>query len=115
MTGCLVGINRTSFSGAVANTKESRTFIVKLIDDYLPVGKRVQLYKPYYEAQCPSCDTPKEDRDHVFRCQAADRELWCTEFLKKLAKKCTGLSTDPDLKSVMVTGLECILSTQLWQ
>jgi hypothetical protein len=93
----------------VANTKESRTFIIKLINDYLPVGKRVRLYKPYYEAQCPSCDAPEEDREHVFHCPAADRELWQTEFLKKLAKKCSNLSTAPALKSVLVTGLECIL------
>jgi hypothetical protein len=69
----------------------------------------VRLYKPYYEAQCPSCDTPVEDREHVFHCPAADRELWRIEFLKKLAKKCTDLSTAPALQSVLVTGLECIL------
>jgi hypothetical protein len=105
----LYSVDWTSYSGAVANTKTSRTFIVKLINDYLPVGKRVRLYKPYYEAQCPSCDTPEDDRDHVFHCQAADRELWRTELLKKLAKKWRDLSTDPDLKAVMVTGLECFL------
>jgi ribonuclease HI len=52
-------VDWTSFSSARANTKESRTFIIKLINNYLPVGKRVWLYKPYYEAQCPSCDTPR--------------------------------------------------------
>jgi hypothetical protein len=104
-----------SFSSAMANTKESRTFIIKLINDYLPVGKRVRLYKPYYEAQCPSCDAPEEDREHVFHCPAADRERWRTEFLKKLAKKCTDLSTSPALKSVLVTSLECMLyMTQPW-
>jgi hypothetical protein len=74
-------------------------------------GGTVRLYEPYYEAQsCPSCDPPEEDCAHVFHCPAADRELWRTEFLKKLTtKKCTELSTDPALKSVMVTGLECIL------
>jgi hypothetical protein len=76
---------------------------------YLPVGKRVRLYKPYYEAQCPSCDAPEEDRAHMFHCLAADRELWRKEFLKKLAKKCTDLCTDPALQSVMVKSLECIL------
>jgi hypothetical protein len=34
-------VDWTSFSSAVANTKESRTFIIKLVNDYLPVGKRV--------------------------------------------------------------------------
>jgi hypothetical protein len=59
-------VDWTSFSSAVANTKESRTFIIKLINDYLPVGKRVRLYKPYYEAHCPHPATPLKKIAHMF-------------------------------------------------
>ncbi len=69
-----------AFQSAVGNTRETRTFTIKLINDLLPTGKRVHLYKEYYDDRCPSCDSHQEDRDHLFQCQDAQRDQWRTQL-----------------------------------
>ena len=49
--------------------KQKSTFIIKFLCKWLPVGKKTHQYdSTSYSCQCPSCDCPVEDFDHVFRC-----------------------------------------------
>jgi ribonuclease HI len=94
-----------AFQSAVSNTRETRTFTIKLINDLLPTGKRVHLYKEYYDDRCPSCDSRQEDRDHLFQCQDAQRDQWRTQFVENMTKTMQGVDTSPDLKRLLTEGL----------
>jgi hypothetical protein len=94
-----------AFQSAVSNTRETRTFTIKLINDLLPTGKTVHLYKDYYDDRGPSCDSRQEDRDHLFQCQDAQRDQWRTQFVENMTKTMQGIDTSPDLKHLLTEGL----------
>ena len=100
---------------AVSNTRETKTFITKLIYDLLPTGKRVYRYKKYYDHHCPSCEAEEEDRDHLWQCQCAKREQWRTQFLISLRHKCTSAETSPVLTSLLVGGIRSAFDNTAFQ
>jgi hypothetical protein len=65
----------------------SRTFLVKFLDKWLPVGKQVNRHNPsIYPSQCPSCQIPVEDFDHTFRCPDPQRRGWQSKLRTALIK-----------------------------
>jgi hypothetical protein len=86
-----------ALQSAVCNTRETRAFTIKLINDLLPTGKRVHLYKEYYDDCCPSCDSPQEDRDHLFQCQHVQLDQWRKQFIKNMTKMMQGIDMSLDL------------------
>jgi len=99
---------------AVSNSRETRTFITKLLHDLLPTGARVFKYKQYYDPACPSCGASREDRIHLFQCQATQREQWRTQFRRSLRDKCVKIGTCPTLTSLLLAGVQSVFDdTQL--
>jgi hypothetical protein len=82
-----------------------KRFFVKLLHDWLPVGKQVARYDQDLSAKCPSCPHESEDRDHFLRCPS--RRLWQEEMLKELRQYCTNNPTREALKDIL---LESIMS-----
>jgi hypothetical protein len=55
----------------------NRTFLIKFLHRWLPVGKRVHQYIPsIYPSHCLSGVFPIEDFDHTFRCPSPQRRRW---------------------------------------
>ncbi len=106
-----------ALQSAVSNTRETRTFTIKLIinDHLLPTGKRVHLsYKEFYDDRCPSCDSHQEDRSHLFQCQHAQQDQWRKRFVENMTKTMQGiLDTSLDLKRLLTEGLMLYFMTPL--
>ena len=47
-----------------------KQFIVKLINEWLPLGRLTSKYKQHHLSTCPSCPHDVEDADHFLRCPA---------------------------------------------
>jgi hypothetical protein len=71
----LSNIDWESHSKAIRSVKiPNRSFVIKFLHRWLPVGKRVHQYSPsIYPDHCPSCIFPIEDFDCTFRCPRPQR------------------------------------------
>jgi hypothetical protein len=103
----LSNIDWESHSHAIRSVPiPNRTFLIKFLHRWLPVGKRVHQYKPsIYPSHCPSCLFPTEDFNHTFRCPSPQRRRWQINLHHDLFKLFQSSNTDPVLANIMIDGL----------
>ena len=99
-------VDWAAYTSAVTSNTLDHKFIVKLVNDLLPTGKRVSRYKPYYDHRCPSCYADQEDRHHLFQCPHTSRDQWRSQFLLALRTKMKDLSTSPMLSRLLLDGIQ---------
>jgi hypothetical protein len=90
--------------------RPQRSHFTKLCNGYLPAGKIAHQNNPSYPDWCPLCKYPQEDHAHILQCPHATRVTWRSKLVTSLASKCDSLSTDPILKSILITGITCWLN-----
>jgi hypothetical protein len=84
----------------------NRTFLIKFLLRWLPVGKLVHQYNPsIYPGHCPSCLFPIEDFDHTFRCPSLQRRRWQINLRNDLFRLIQRSNTDPVLANIVIDGL----------
>jgi hypothetical protein len=103
----LSNIDWKSHSHAIRSVPiPNRTFLIKFLHRWLPVGKRVHQYNPsIYPSHCPSCLLPIEDFDHTFRCPSPLRRRWQINLRHDLFKLFQRPNTDPVLPNIVIDGL----------
>ena len=67
-------VDWTAHGTSVRTQYNRKHFIVKFVHNWLPLGKLISKYKPYYPAKCPSCSHVLEDRSHFLRCPK--QKIW---------------------------------------
>jgi hypothetical protein len=97
----LESINWPSHSSAIRKQLPRRLHYVKLVHDILPTNSRKNLLDNGTRT-CPCCPSPHEDRDHILRCPAPDRNKWRQKFLTKLSDICTTQHTYEPLKKLLI-------------
>jgi hypothetical protein len=77
---------------------------VKLVHDILPTNDNLSKRERNRTPECPSCNHPSEDRDHIIRCNS--REAMHISSLVSIRKRCEKLDTRPYLMEILLDGLE---------
>ena len=57
-------INWIAHSHSVCHFYHKKQFIVKLVHEWLPLGRLTSKYKQHHMSKCPSCSHEVEDGDH---------------------------------------------------
>jgi hypothetical protein len=84
----------------------SRTFLVKFLHKWLPVGKQVHRYNPSIcPSHCLSCQIPVDDLDHTFSYPDLQRRGWQSKLRTALIKLSDQSSTTPVLAIIILEGL----------
>lgn len=82
-----------------------RRFIGKWVSNVTPTGEKLQEWKMRLDGQCPFCFKPKENRDHILRCNNKDSiAIWnkaITEFDEFMEKA----DTLPGLRKAIINEL----------
>ena len=81
------------------------TTLTKFLYAILPVGKRVHRYDPIYPHECPTCDAPYEDEDHLYRCPHQSRRQWLIHFSTSIRYFGEKLNSRPGLPELIVDGI----------
>jgi hypothetical protein len=102
-------IDWESHGTALKRLKRHRKTLVQYLNDYIPVGKRVNEYHKKYPACCPSCPEPVEDREHLWECQAPSRQRWRRECYSTMLKTLTDLDTAPPLQELLLDALSVLM------
>ena len=63
-------------------------FVTKFVHDLLPTGRRVHLYKTYYDHRCPSCFADQEDHRHLLLCDDPERKKLKGNLLTDIRETC---------------------------
>ena len=50
---------------AMQRLQKRRVALIKHVNNYTPVGRRVNRYDPKYPASCPTCQAPEETAEHL--------------------------------------------------
>jgi hypothetical protein len=103
-------IDWTAHEKAIHRYLHRRVHLTKLIHDILPTNDNVGTWKENRTEKCPSCSHPVEDRDHVLRCPHPARQEWRRKFILSIRKTCDRLQTRPNLRDILITGLEAWLN-----
>jgi hypothetical protein len=99
-------IDWSAHETAIRRNLPRRVHLTKLIHDILPTNDNVGKWKENRSEKCPSCPHPSEDRDHVLRCPHPARQAWRLTFLQSIRKTCDKLQTRPNLRDILLIGLE---------
>jgi hypothetical protein len=83
---------------AIAGVQHTRqVWIVKHAVGMCGVGKWMKRWKQQESAECPRCQHPEEDEEHVWKCQNQEaKEIW-KKSIEKLREWMVKRKTDPDL------------------
>jgi exonuclease III len=97
----LASVNWQAHGSAIRKQLPRRLHYVKLVHDILPTHSR-QNRIDKGKRTCPCCHHPKEDRDHILRCPARERNEWRQKLLKKLAETCSKQRTYAPLQKLLL-------------
>ncbi|KAL7565834.1 hypothetical protein ACA910_007394 [Epithemia clementina (nom. ined.)] len=95
-------IDWVSHGRALRGVYQHRSFVIKFVHNWLPLGAHVSRYKPYYPASCPVCSHPVEDRLHFLQCSMPK---WLGPLLNRLRSYQATHPTHPFLFDILCTGL----------
>ena len=99
---------------ALKRHDKRRPTYVKLLNDFLPVGKFVHAMDPRYPSTCPSCSgadgdgPPLETRQHLYYCQDTKRKEWRKKCAQAIAKYMRDKDTAPAIMDLVLVALESI-------
>ena len=100
--------------GALNHSRDRRTFTLKLIHRWLPIGRRVTWYDKKYDPSCFACGRPEEDQDHWLLCMAGtDGIQWRIKLLTNTRTFLAGYMTDSDFAEYILTVLDRVLKGQI--
>jgi Reverse transcriptase (RNA-dependent DNA polymerase) len=84
---------------AIASVQHSRqVWIVKHAVGMCGVGKWMKRWKQRESAECPRCQHPEEDEEHVWKCQNTEAKNVWKKSIEKLREWMTLKKTDPELR-----------------
>ena len=84
----------------------SRIRLLKLLHDWLPIGKMRQRINPEEPCSCPSCDAEVETKHHLFCCPCPKREQRRRDAIAAISEFLDKKCTVSDLKPVLLQGLQ---------
>ena len=94
-------INWQAHGSAIRKQLPRRLHYVKFVHDILPTHSRKNRLDNG-KRTCPCCQHHHEDRDHILRCPAPERNQWRQKLLKKLSEVCTKQHTYEPLKKLLI-------------
>ena len=92
---------------ALKRLEKHSTTLIKYLNNITPVGTMAHKYDKKYPLDCPSCNFPEEDMDHLLHCpkRKAQREIWFQAILKYTQDK----PTAPPLQDMLLNALRALL------
>lgn len=86
-------------------------FYFKLVHFLLPTGTVVHRYHPSHSPLCPACNLP-EDNEHFLLCSHVSRRPYHVSLLSDLRRAVNAVPSDPVLRDILVTGVNCYFTSQ---
>lgn len=102
-------VDWVSHALAVKKGQHHKHFIIKMIHDWLPIGKLVARYKTCISKECPSCLCCEETRHHFFCCAARQ---WKSRFYPALTQHLSTNGTSPVLADILQAAIRSVLMDQ---
>jgi hypothetical protein len=94
-------INWPAHGSALRKQIKRRIHFVKYVHDILPTNSH-QNKMDKGKRTCPCCECTHEDREHILRCPAADRNQWRGKLMKALSNTCDTNHTYGPLKALLL-------------
>ena len=96
-------INWVAHGCSVRRFYHKKQFIVKFVDEWLPLGRLTSKYKQHHLSTCPTCSHDIEDGDHFLCC--AEHPQWKSDMFHTLQNYFDQTPTRPFLSDLLITGL----------
>ena len=90
-------------SRSVHRFYHKKQFIVKLVHEWLLLGRLTSKYKQHHMSKCPSCSHEIKNGDHFLQCPVGPQ--WKPEMLRALCNYFDQTPTGPFLGNLLITGL----------
>ena len=102
-------IDWSLFSSLCLQESPRRTFLLKWVHHYLPVGVVIHRRSPAASPFCPACGSV-EDRTHFLTCTHPSRLPHKQHFITQLRSCLATVHTDPTLKAILLEGVNSFLT-----
>ena len=90
---------------ALRKLQKHKVTLIKHVNNYSPVGALISRYDPKYTAECPTCETVVETRQHLYQCHAQRRLEWREQFYRDLQSQAEKSNTSEDLRELLISGI----------
>lgn len=100
----ITSIDWTMYQQIIKTYKDRWTTIVKHLHAISPTGHIAHRNNPYLPHECPLCNHPHEDNNHIITCAHPSRAQWRHQTLTKIIQYSEG-SVDPHLVDILREGL----------